>query len=59
MKKLFKKDKTEIRYIKQEIELHKTLNHQNIIKFEDYFETNKHFYIFLEYAENGDLYKYL
>ena len=39
MKKLFKKDKTEELYIQQEIELHQDLDHENIIKLIDFFET--------------------
>lgn len=39
--------------------MHESLNHPNIIKFEDYFEDQKAIYIFLEYAKNGDLFNYL
>ena len=59
MKELLKKDEIEIKYIKQEITLHQQLLHKNIIKLEDYFETEKKMFIFLEYAENGDLFEYL
>ena len=59
MKKLFKKNETEITYIKQELELHKKLVHPNIIQMVDYLETSSHFYFFLEYAPYGDLFDYL
>ena len=45
--------------IKREIALMKLLDHPNIIKLEDYAESNKHMYIFLEYAKNGELFEYL
>ena len=59
MKTLFKKNKTEIFYIKKELELHKNLNHANIVRFHDYFETETHFYFILEYARYGDLFDYV
>ncbi len=59
LKELIKKDDLEIKYIKQEIELHSKVHHKNVIKLVDYFETRDKFYLFLEYAENGDLYEYL
>ena len=59
MKKMYKKDKTEIYYIKKELELHKKLIHKNIIKFFDYLESPTHFYFFLEYAKNGDLFDFI
>ena len=59
MKELLKKDKIEEKYIKQEILLHKNLNHKNIIKLEDFLETPKKMFIFLELAEKGDLFEFL
>ena len=53
------KRKTELKYIFQEIDLHKSLNHPNIIKCYDYFVEEDKAYIILEYAAMGDLYKYL
>ena len=44
-------------YIQREIDLHKDLNHPNIIKFIDYFHENEYVYIILEYAQNGDLFE--
>jgi serine/threonine protein kinase len=59
MKILLKKNEDEIRYIKQEIELHKNLQHSYIIRLEDILETEKEMFIFLEYAEKGDLFELL
>ena len=59
MKKVAKKDEKELFYIKQEITLHQKLDHSNIIKFYEYFEDQKFFYFFLEYAEKGDLFEYI
>ena len=59
MKALYKKNKTEVLYIKKELELHKDLDHPNIVKFYDYFETTTHFYFFLELAKYGDLFDYV
>ncbi len=38
-----------------EIELLKTLNHKNIVKYIGSFKTRTHLYIILEYMENGSL----
>jgi len=59
MKSLHKKNKTEVSYIKKELELHKDLNHPNIVKFVGFFENATHFYFFLEYAQFGDLFDYV
>jgi len=56
---LLKKDKTEIEYINREIDLHASLKHPNIIQLQHIFETDTHTYLFLEYAENGDLFEYI
>ena len=52
-------DDLEEKYIKQEIDLHISLNHKNIIKLVDYFFEDKIAYIILEYAAKGDLFHYL
>ena len=59
MKKLHKKDKTEEYYIRKEIDLHKSLNHENIIRLYDNFEDETHSFLILEYAEKGDLFEFL
>mmetsp|Transcript_5084 Transcript_5084/g.11041 ORF Transcript_5084/g.11041 Transcript_5084/m.11041 type:complete len:1296 (+) Transcript_5084:141-4028(+) len=38
-----------------EIDLLKTLNHKNIVKYIGYFKTRTHLYIILEFMENGSL----
>jgi serine/threonine protein kinase len=38
-----------------EIDLLKTLNHKNIVKYIGSFKTRSHLYIILEYMENGAL----
>ena len=59
MKTVFKRSKVEDALITKEINLHKTLNHRNIIQFIDYLDLPDRVYIFLEYAKNGDLFTYL
>ena len=36
-----------------------SLNHPNIIKFYNYIIENGNYYLFLEYAKNKDLFKYI
>lgn len=43
---------------RKEIELMKSLNHKNIVKFIDQFRQNGVWYIILEYCGKGDLEKY-
>ena len=52
-------DALERKYIMQEIELHFTLDHPFIIKMYDYFLEEDKAYVVLEYAERGDLFRYL
>ena len=59
MKKLHKKNDVEIKYIWKELKLHKFLNHPNIIKYFDDFETPTHHYFILEYAPYGDLFDFM
>ena len=59
MKELRKGSKIETDYIIREIRLHRDLNHPHIIKFEDFLETKDKVFIFLEFAKNGDLFKYV
>lgn len=42
----------------KEIKLHMGLEHPNVIKFEDYLELPDKILIFLEFAKNGDLFKF-
>ena len=45
--------------MKQEIKIHKKLNHPHIIKLYSFFEDKYFIYMILEYAENGTLYNYM
>lgn len=49
----------ELKYIMKEIELHKTLDHPNIIKCYDFFIEEGKTYVILEYAAKGDLFKFM
>ena len=43
----------------KEIEIHKIMNHKNIVKFYDYFQEDTNVFIILEYCQEGTLYKYM
>ncbi|EGR30385.1 protein kinase domain protein, partial [Ichthyophthirius multifiliis] len=45
--------------LKNEIEVHFELNHNNIVKLIKNFEDKDNHYLMLEYCERGDLYQYL
>lgn len=51
-------DKDRVQVFK-EIQFHQSLQHENIIRFEDYIDSKKEIHIFLELAENGDLFSYI
>ena len=61
--KQYERDKIEnteaMKYLKNEIAILQTLNHPNIVKFEDVKKTKKHFYIVMEYCNGGELSKAL
>lgn len=42
--------------LRQEVSIMKTLNHENIVKFFDFFEEPKYFYVVLEFVEGGELF---
>lgn len=42
--------------IQLEVEIHRKLDHENIIRFYDYYEDSKFVYFLLELAEDGDLF---
>ena len=48
-----------IKYLTNEIKILHKLNHPNIAKFESVKKTKKHFYIFMEYCNQGELSKSL
>lgn len=45
--------------IQREIEIQSHLKHPNIIKLYSFFQDNKRYYLLLEYAPKGELYKLL
>jgi len=45
--------------IEREIVLMKLLNHRNILKLYEVYETSKYLFLILEYAEGGELFEYL
>lgn len=45
--------------IRREIKGHQNISHPSIIKFYQYIQKGTNVYILLEYAKNGDLFKYL
>jgi serine/threonine protein kinase len=46
-------------HINEELQIHKYLNHPNIVKMFGYFYDDKRIYIMLEYVSNGDMFTYL
>ena len=61
--KIFEKKKffssKDIIYFQKEISILKKLNHPNIINIYNIIENDTHFYIIMEYASKGDLFKYI
>ena len=61
--KKYERDKIEktefMKYLKNEISILQTLNHPNIVKFDDLKKTKKHFYLVMEYCNGGELSKAL
>ena len=51
--------KNEIEYIKNEIEMLKKIEHQNIVKYYTKFEKDNRIYIIMEYLEYGNLDAYI
>jgi len=48
-----------MKYLKNEIQILQSLNHPNIVKFDDIKKTKKHFYIVMEFCNGGELSKNL
>lgn len=61
MKKIDQKkvSRMDLENLKQEIALHKGIDHQNIIQFFDNTQEKNMFYLLLEYAGNGNLFFYI
>lgn len=43
----------------REVDIHKNLNHENIIRLYSSFEDSEYLYLVLEYAEGGNLFFYI
>ena len=43
------------KYLKNEIEIMKEMNHENIVHLYDLFETNTHYYFIMDYCNGGSL----
>lgn len=52
-------DIKETEYIMKEVKIHSQLDSPYIVRYFDFFETEKYCYIVLEYCENKDLYDYV
>ena len=53
------KSKSKYENIKTEANIMKDLNHINIVKYLDYFESGNNIYIVMEYLDGGTLKKYI
>lgn len=59
MKEVALRNDKDRKLVSQEINLHMTLRHPNVIQFEDHIELPDKVFIFLEHAKNGDLFGYI
>ena len=61
--KTYEREKIEnsqyMKYLKNEINILKMLNHPNIVKYDDIKKSKNHFYIIMEYCNGGELSKIL
>lgn len=55
----FKNDEYLKNQLISEVQIMKRLNHPNIVKFLDYFQSNKSYYFITEYCQDGDLREYI
>jgi serine/threonine protein kinase len=58
-KRRFVKDGVLDRRLSNEMEIMKSVNHPNIVKYIDYKDVHEHLYIIMEYVPCGDLQQYL
>lgn len=49
----------EVENLRREVSIHRELNHPNIIKLYNFFETGKQIFLLLEYLPQGNLYDYM
>lgn len=52
-------DEYSVRKVKQEIMILKKIRHPNVVRMYEYFESDTHIYIVMEYLDKGDLLSYL
>ena len=55
----FKNDEYLKNQLLSEVQIMKKLNHRNIVKFLDYFQSNTSYYFITEYCQDGDLREYI
>ena len=51
-----KKLKKKLNLVKEEIAILRTLDHPNIVKYHDFYETTKNFFIITEFCAGGELF---
>ncbi len=59
MKIINKQEEMNLDYVWNEIRIHSSLDHQNIVKFYQYFEDEEKFYLIMDYQPNGNLGEYI
>ena len=45
-------------FLREEISIIRSLNHPNVVKFKEVFESSSHVHIVMEHVDGGDLYLY-
>ena len=50
-----KKNQDSMKYLNYEISIMKELNHPNIVKLTEFFQSHNHFYVIMEYCNGGSL----
>lgn len=59
VKIIAKKNLSDTKTLASEINIHKRLMHENIVKLHDFVETEKNLYIVMEYLSGGNLFQYI
>lgn len=59
MKIINKQEEMNLDYVWNEIRIHSSLDHPNIVKFHQYFEDKEKFYLIMDYQPNGNLGEYI
>ena len=45
--------------LEKEIEIHGSLEHDNVVKLEEVIKTKDHYYLIMEYCPHGNLHEYI